>query len=141
MRDDPLADDCEVLPAASVSPGHTSDQLADERGHTHGRSVRREGRVLVRRVSHLHRLAVIRGFAQGRRLPAAASLRSHLFSMHAELNPRSLGVGTTQSTRVRFSLSRAYAGEGSSTRLIAGSLRRGRREASLLTLKNAHDPY
>jgi len=72
------------LSAASVCPGHPSDELADEGCHAHRGSVGDESRILVRRVSQRQRRSVVgcRSLRRARRRPATYSLQTHTDSMH-----------------------------------------------------------
>lgn len=45
--------------AASVLPGHASDEFPEERGHAYSCPVRRHSRVFVRCVGHEHLRAII----------------------------------------------------------------------------------
>ena len=82
--------------AASIRSSHASYQFHGEGSHAHGRSVRRESRVLARHVSHTQRHSIIGRNAQGvARLPATSSFRSHFHSMHD-------GLVTIVEWRVRF---------------------------------------
>lgn len=72
--------------AALVFSGHASDELPNDCGHAHRGPVRGHGRVLVRRVSHEHRRAIIGRVPQRPTgFPAANSFRPHMDSMHLGL--------------------------------------------------------